>query len=1077
MNTFQLYFEDFVNKILNATKEKTLFIFKGLLPEQMAFLVSHENSIFKHEGLVVDGYFQPEELNNKKRNLVANLTIADGTLLGFYEELVALCSIVNDPQKLYDGKIVIVNNNLFQEWMPSPIPYEAALNYYDCIQNDYKNLNDAMEALLEFYGDVLVVDEKKALISHKNVHTDLDIEIMDLFTGDYAGQKDAFGNEVIIGTKEDWIYRLDLMEQGGYPVNLISDREDSSLRYVGLKQALGCLGVQFCDLKIDQKASDMEYDANQFLPLLQKYWGKKAVFRDLLFYEEPSESKATIEVSQGSLVSEIIDQCEAAMEEDIAHRDIFITAPTGAGKSLIFQLPAIYLAEKYHMVTFVISPLIALMNDQVAQLESERGVKIATCLNSTISFEERQARIDQIRNGQKSIVYLAPELLLATGLDALLGDRPLGLLVIDEAHTVTTWGRDFRADYWYLGDFIKAAKRNGKKFPVLCLTATAVYSGPDDVVNDTIAELELENPILHLGNVKRENIKFDIQKREKEDEFTSVEITKRELIIEKLLEYTAKKEKTLVYCPFKSQVEAIFMDLPLNATKKIRRYHAGVPTAERKLTEDDYRAGRITGLICTKAFGMGIDVKDIKHIIHFAPTGTLADYVQEIGRAAREKTMTGVAHMDYFKSDIRYVRSLNGISEMKQFQLQAMLWKLYEIYKSKKNRNMLVAPDSFSHLFTDHEIENKTKNGLLLLAKDLKYKYGGFPVLIVKPKAMLSKNYVSVPPDLEKEFLAKYGEFAQEYGKMPERIIPRENDAYASDIKVLSLGKVYSVRMGDLWEKHFPELTFGSFKYKFFNREILQNKNNSHISPRVKVTVTYKKDFDEVKNYIISLLDAIQIVLDQHKHGEKKTFDEKTFRAEINSNLVDYALTPVQASLLLDILTLEVDENAQYSTSRNMIKVLQRRKQRSIDATEYIIISNYYSSLKRYVQKLLTQVYPNGKMQYTSFVPIIRQRPIELLPLFKLFEILELASYEISGGEKAEIFVRINDPEKIRRLANGRYSNEILREIRRRHKSSQELLDSFFSAELSNDEIWECIEDYFLGNIDEMHRVLGKEIF
>ena len=116
-------------------------------------------------------------------------------------------------------------------------------------------------------------------------------------------------------------------------------------------------------------------------------------------------------------------------------------------------------------------------------------------------------------------------------------------------------------------------------------------------------------------------------------------------------------------------------------------------------------------------------------------------------------------------------------------------------------------------------------------------------------------------------------------------------------------------------------------------------------------------------------------------------------------------------------------------------------------------------------------------MQYTSFVPIIRQRPIELLPLFKLFEILELASYEISGGEKAEIFVRINDPEKIRRLANGRYSNEILREIRRRHKSSQELLDSFFSAELSNDETWECIEDYFLGNIDEMHRVLGKEIF
>ena len=148
-------------------------------------------------------------------------------------------------------------------------------------------------------------------------------------------------------------------------------------------------------------------------------------------------------------------------------------------------------------------------------MENERGVKTATCINSSISYEARQQRINEIRSGKKSIVYLAPELLLATGLQTLLGERKIGLLIIDEAHTVTSCGRDFRSDYWFLGDFLKSVKKNGYAFPVLCLMATAVYTGVDDVVNDTIAELDLNNPILHLGNVKRKNIRFDISCRQK----------------------------------------------------------------------------------------------------------------------------------------------------------------------------------------------------------------------------------------------------------------------------------------------------------------------------------------------------------------------------------------------------------------------------------------------------------------------------------------------------------------------------------------------------------------------------------
>lgn len=160
-------------------------------------------------------------------------------------------------------------------------------------------------------------------------------------------------------------------------------------------------------------------------------------------------------------------------------------------------------------------------------------MKTATCINSSISYEARQQRINEIRSGKKSIVYLAPELLLATGLQTLLGERKIGLLVIDEAHTVTSWGRDFRSDYWFLGDFLKSVKKNGYAFPVLCLTATAVYTGVDDVVNDTIAELDLNNPILHLGNVKRKNIRFDISCRQKNKYGEKLKTIKKILFLKK----------------------------------------------------------------------------------------------------------------------------------------------------------------------------------------------------------------------------------------------------------------------------------------------------------------------------------------------------------------------------------------------------------------------------------------------------------------------------------------------------------------------------------------------------------------
>ena len=129
--------------------------------------------------------------------------------------------------------------------------------------------------------------------------------------------------------------------------------------------------------------------------------------------------------------------------------------------------------------------------------------------------------------------------------------------------------------------------------------------------------------------MKRDNINFEIKPGVQDGSGKRVETVKQELIIERLIKYVSKGEKTLVYCPYRSQVDSIYGALPTEYKIKIRRYHSKIHDAERKITERDYRDGKAIALICTKAFGMGIDVKDIKHIIHFAPSGNLSDYVQE----------------------------------------------------------------------------------------------------------------------------------------------------------------------------------------------------------------------------------------------------------------------------------------------------------------------------------------------------------------------------------------------------------------------------------------------------------------
>lgn len=836
-----------------------------------------------------------------------------------------------------------------------------------------------------------------------------------------------------------------------------TDRENNSgdRSVVALAGVLSVLGVKF-GVKKYNAFEEIITGTRSFLPLLRRMHGKNAEFRQLKFYKSPNFSNEVIEISQEAVISDIVNQSEKALSGDKTHRNFFITAPTGAGKSLLFQLPAIHLAEQYDAVTIVVSPLIALMKDQVEGLE-ERGVACATFLNSTISYEEREKRSAQIKNGEKSIVYLAPELLLSCPLETLLGNRKPGLFVVDEAHTVTSWGRDFRVDYWFLGDYIKKARRSGFIFPVLCLTATAVYGGTEDVVNETIETLGLKHTRILLGSVRRDNIDFDIRCFEK-GATGSYEENKFKHSAKVIAEYVGESKKALIYCPYTTQVRELWDRVDSSCREKVGMYHGQLGTDLKNHYQEYFRNGKMSAMICTKAYGMGIDVKDITDCYHFAPSGNLADYIQEIGRIARDRNSHGTARIDFNPSDMRYTRVLHGISGLKQYQLKEMLRKLYDIYSVKNHRNMLVAPDVFGYLF-DSDIENKVKNGLLLLSKDLEEKYG-YPVIVVRPKTMFTKSFVCVAPDFEQKFVAKYSSAVRKLRDDASETAMRKN-----------AGNLYEVNMSYIWENEFSDLTFADFKRRFFEGELFSESGKKQFWPRMKLSIRYKKPFEQVFSTLSDFIGKMSEVLTQLQDNGFFGFDEFHKGMKEKHEGTETELNGEFLRIILDTFLVEPGERF-VNAKKNPFKFIQKRA--GGVESKYRIINNNHLGLASRFLRLLSERKPNSGDDYIAYIPTADgSEKDKLMRLLNMLEILGLSSYEIRGGANVEVFVRINDPMKLKYLSTGKYTNLILRDIESKNNSATATLSSFFQADLTSEQRWNVVENYFLGNESAVKEALG----
>lgn len=292
-------------------------------------------------------------------------------------------------------------------------------------------------------------------------------------------------------------------------------------------------------------------------------------------------------------------------------RDSIVVMPTGSGKSIIYQLPAVLLPG----LTIVVSPLIALMKDQRDKLV-EQGID-AMAMHSHLNTADTRELHRQVEVGEGSILYLTPERFKDRPFFERLLGRSVSLFVVDEAHCVSQWGHDFRPDYITLGNI---AKRLGRP-PILALTATATI----EVREDIIRQLGMTDPHVTITGFARPNLRLEVRK--------TVNDREKDLAIEQILE--REKGPGIIYVA--TVKEAIRLDAQLRDKGfDVGLYHGKMPSAERTATQDLFMGGGLSCMIATNAFGLGIDKSDIRYVVHYHFPGSLESYYQEAGRAGRD---------------------------------------------------------------------------------------------------------------------------------------------------------------------------------------------------------------------------------------------------------------------------------------------------------------------------------------------------------------------------------------------------------------------------------------------------------
>lgn len=783
--------------------------------------------------------------------------------------------------------------------------------------------------------------------------------------------------------------------------------------------------------------------------LLKQHWGENASFRNISIYKNPNFGNETVEISQGFFVDTIINEHENSRKGK-PYRDFFLTAPTGAGKSLLFLLPSFHVSNNA-CVTIIVSPLIALMNDQVDAIRTQRGFEKVAFINSELSLIDRERIIQNCKEGEIDILFMSPELLLSYDIKHFIGDRQVGLMVIDEAHLITTWGRDFRVDYWFLGNHIrKMNKYHNMHFPVVAVTATAIYGESNDMVFDSIDSLDMHDPHIFIGQVKRHDIEFVVNNY---DSFSSNYETKKLNQTKEFIIGTANLGlKTLVYAPFRRHIQKIIEQVNFDNPGIATGYHGQMEADPKEYAYRSFKSGEIKTMVSTKAFGMGVDIPDIQVVYHHAPSGLLADYVQEIGRVARDTNINGVAALNYTSQDQRYSRALHGMSAIRLYQLKEVLKKIHKSYlKNKKNRNLLLSVDDFGHIFEDaFDLDQKVLTSLMMIEKDYLAKTR-FNVIVARPK----KLYVKV------------------YARINETHLSLLQQKYSNTFTILrNMGNgvlVIELDLDRLWHKYFFDKSFPVLKREFYTEDLFK-KDSIDLKPQLKMSFERHFDYRQIHEKLKRFLKVIQSIF----ANTKGFFTEDDFKSTLNGFLKDENKVKKLSKFVLSTYSGRLIQQGEIEPHA----FLQRR--RNIDGYSYRVFNvQYLASFSSLEKRLINLFQETDSSTVDRYVTNKELNAVQYLRLGYFMEMLELGTFEVKGGTNPMLFLRINDPGRIERDSkNRKYSNLLLSKTLEKHSISSQIFDHFFLRSFSNEERWNFIEDFFLGSdVDSLiEKYQGGEI-
>ena len=366
---------------------------------------------------------------------------------------------------------------------------------------------------------------------------------------------------------------------------------------------------------------------------------------------------------------------QQAVEAAIRGDSLLTIFPTGGGKSLTFQLPALMAGRNTHGLTVVISPLQSLMKDQVDNLAA-RGISEAVTINGLLDPIERSVAISQVADGSANLLYIAPEMLRSKTIERLLLNRNVVRFVIDEAHCFSAWGHDFRVDYLYIGDFIRRLqekKHLSRPIAVSCFTATAKQKVISDICDYFRQKLGLQLKVF-AANAERKNLRYSVLHADTAEE-------KYNLLRSLILEHDCP---SIVYVSRTRNTRKLARHLVSDGIQALP-FNGKMEAAEKVKNQNAFMNGEAQVIVATSAFGMGVDKKDVGLVIHYNISDSLENYVQEAGRAGRDPQMQADCYVLYADDDLdKHFMLLNqtklSISEIQQ------VWKAIKTLTAKRDK-------------------------------------------------------------------------------------------------------------------------------------------------------------------------------------------------------------------------------------------------------------------------------------------------------------------------------------------------------------------------------------------------------